>query len=126
MSMIKLMYLILGGISGTISRYVLSGVIYRLLGTNFPYGTFIVNILGCLVIGLLAGFSEKKFLLSEEMRLLLMVGFCGAFTTFSTFIFETDHLVRDGEMIKASLNIILSVFVGFILYRLGFFLAELI
>ena len=83
--------LALGGVAGTFARYVLGGVIYQLFGTSFPYGTLAVNLLGCLIIGFLAALAEEKFLLGPNARLLLMVGFCGAFTTFSTFIFETAN-----------------------------------
>ncbi|MFA5059792.1 MAG: fluoride efflux transporter CrcB [Candidatus Omnitrophota bacterium] len=122
----KILYLSLGGIVGTLARYGLAGVVYRFFGTSFPFGTFAVNILGCLLVGFFASLSDKKFLLDPNTRLLLMVGFCGAFTTFSTLILETDHLLKDGEMIKAFLNILLSVVVGFIVFRVGIFLGKII
>lgn len=114
-----------GGIAGTVSRYLLAGFIYEVLGTSFPYGTLVVNLVGCLVIGFLASLSEEKFLLSPEARLLLMVGFCGAFTTFSTFMLETCNLMKVGENLRAFLNVAASVVFGFLAFRLGVFLAEI-
>ena len=116
----------IGGVSGTFARYLLSGATYRVMGQDFPYGTLAVNVLGCFVMGLLSGFANKKFLIGEDLKLLLMVGFCGAFTTFSTFIFETDNLLKDGEFAHAALNVGLSVLGCFILFRAGSMLGEFI
>ncbi|MFA4992353.1 MAG: fluoride efflux transporter CrcB [Candidatus Omnitrophota bacterium] len=124
--MIKLINLIIGGAAGTIARYFLAGAVYRIMGTSFPYGTLIVNISGCFILGFLVSLSDKKFMFSPDARLLLMIGFCGAFTTFSTLIFETDNLVRSGQAIRASVNIFASVILGFVLFRAGTFIGELI
>ena len=115
-----------GGIAGTISRYLLAGFIYQIFGTDFPYGTLAVNLIGCLVIGFLAALADEKFLLGPNARLLLMVGFCGAFTTFSTFMLETANLMKDGENLRAFVNVAASVVFGFLAFRLGVFLAEII
>ena len=124
--MAKWFSLILGGVAGTVARYFLSGVVYQVFGTNFPYGTLAVNLIGCFVIGFLAALAEDKFLLGPNARLLLMAGFCGAFTTFSTFMLETANLIKDGETFRAFVNVIASVLVGFIVFKLGVFLAETI
>ncbi|MBI3999157.1 MAG: fluoride efflux transporter CrcB [Candidatus Omnitrophica bacterium] len=116
----------LGGVAGTIARYLLSGAVYQVFGANFPYGTLAVNLIGCFVIGFLAALAEDKFLLGPNARLLLMAGFCGAFTTFSTFMLETANLMKDGETLRAFVNVIASVLVGFIVFKLGVFLAETI
>ncbi|MDD5108511.1 MAG: fluoride efflux transporter CrcB [Candidatus Omnitrophica bacterium] len=124
--MTKLFNLIIGGVAGTIARYFLAGAVYRLMGTAFPYGTLIVNVSGCFILGVLASLADKKFILGPDARLLLMIGFCGAFTTFSTLIFESDNLVRNGQAIRAFTNIFASVILGFILFRVGSLLGEII
>ena len=124
--MIKFLNLVIGGAVGTVARYLLAGFVYRLAGTSFPYGTLIVNVSGCFILGFLASLADKKFVLGPDARVLLMIGFCGAFTTFSTLIFESDNLVRNGQVIKAFINILISVVLGFILYRVGSLLGEII
>ena len=117
--MIKFLNLIIGGTAGTLSRYFLTHITYHFLGTGFPYGTLIVNLIGCFIIGVIATFSSETFSLTYNHRILLVTGFCGAFTTFSTFIFESAHLMEEGEILKASLNIILSIVLGFLIFRAG-------
>jgi len=124
--MMKFVNLVIGGAAGTVARYLLGGAVYRFTGTNFPYGTLVVNIGGCFILGVLAALSDKKFMLSPDARLLLMIGFCGAFTTFSTLIFETDSLVRNGQMIRAFGNVFASIILGFLLFRVGTFIGEII
>jgi len=115
-----------GGLTGTFARYVLAGWVYGVAGAGFPYGTLVVNLLGCFLIGFLAALAEARALLPPNARVLLMAGFCGAFTTFSTFMLETGTLIKGGEMMKALLNIVLSVVVGFVVFRLGGLVAELL
>lgn len=124
--MIKFVHLIAGGAVGTVARYLLSGAAYRIFGVGFPYGTFAVNLIGCFILGFLASVTDKKFILDPNARLLLMVGFCGAFTTFSTFILETANLIKDGQSAQAFMNVILSVVVGFLILRLGIILGEML
>jgi CrcB protein len=124
--MIKFVNLVIGGAAGTVARYLLGGAVYRFMGTSFPYGTLVINISGCFILGILAALSDKKFMLNPDARLLLMIGFCGAFTTFSTLIFETDNLVRNGQMIRAFGNVFASIILGFLLFRLGTFIGEII
>jgi len=124
--MLKFINLIIGGALGTVSRYVLGGFVYRSFGTGFPYGTLAVNLLGCFVIGFLTGLVEKKFMFGTDVRTFWMIGFCGAFTTFSTLIFETDGLIRDGQILRASINIVASVVFGFVLFRIGASIAEVV
>lgn len=88
----------LGGCIGAISRYKLGGwVLHHYVDWRFPLGTFIVNVLGCLVAGILAGLVERRDLFSADTRLLLFTGFLGGFTTFSAFGIETIFLLRRGE-----------------------------
>ena len=124
--MIKWLSLYLGSIVGGVSRYLLAGFVYQSLGNGFPYGTLIVNLSGCFLIGILNALAESKFLLSPNARILLMVGFCGAFTTFSTLILETANLLKDGELIKAFIYALGSFFLGLLLFFLGQITAELI
>jgi CrcB protein len=122
--MIQILNLVLGGILGTLARYLISGGIYRVLGTTFPYGTFAVNILGCFLVGFFASFMDEKIVLNANLRLLFMVGFCGAFTTFSTFIYESYNLIKDGDTLRAFINILLSVIVGFLVFTIGIKLGQ--
>jgi CrcB protein len=124
--MIKFLNLIIGGAAGTVARYLLAGFVYRIAGTAFPYGTLIVNISGCFILGILASLADKKFALGPDARVLLMIGFCGAFTTFSTLIFESDNLLRNGQAIRAFTNVFVSVILGFVLFRVGSLLGEII
>lgn len=124
--MIKLGLIFIAGGIGTVVRYALSGFVYQLLGARFPSGTLIVNVLGCFMIGFFAAVAESKFLLSPNTRLFFMAGFVGAFTTFSTFIFETVGLMKDGQVILALTNVFLNVFIGCILFYLGILAGEII
>jgi CrcB protein len=124
--MIKILYLIIGGTVGTISRYGLTGLVHKALGSEFPYGTLAVNTAGCFIIGFLVALSENKFVLGVNARVLLMIGFCGAFTTFSTFMLETSNLMDNGEMMRAFMNLLLSIVIGFTVFRAGVILGEIL
>jgi len=116
--------LIIGSAVGGTARYAVSGAAYGIFGTSFPHGTLAVNLAGCLLLGLFDGLAQGRFSLDPRQRMLLMIGFCGAFTTFSTFILETDHLLRDGQSLRAAANVAVSLAGGLICLRLGDFLAR--
>ena len=102
--MLELLAVGAGGFAGAIARYTLSGEVHRRYGGTFPLGTLAVNLLGCLLIGLLASLVETRQLLSPRARLVLMVGFLGSLTTFSTFGYETLALLRQGALVRAAAN----------------------
>lgn len=112
----------LGGAVGSVSRYGCQRWLYALYPHPFPFGTFAVNISGCLLIGLLFGLAEKTTAMNPEWRSLLMVGFCGGFTTFSSFSLETLSLFKVGQPIFALLYIFLSVTLGLLAVWFGEFL----
>ncbi len=115
-----------GSLAGGFARYFMAGAVYRALGTAFLYGTFLVNVAGCFLIGLFDCLAGERFVLDPAARLLLMTGFCGAFTTFSTLILETSNLMKGGEFARALLNSLGSLCVGMIMFRLGTLLGRLI
>ena len=115
----------LGGFVGANARLVIARLAGAAVETQFPLGTFIVNVSGSFLLGILgAVIAEKLTPQSEAMRLALGVGFLGGFTTFSTFAFETHALLENGSWLTAALNIVASVFVGLIALRAGTVLAK--
>jgi len=115
----KIVLLALGGAAGTLSRYGLSGLAHRLLGESFPFGTFVVNITGCFLFGLIAGFFEARGGPGSHARILLLVEFMGAFTTFSTYIFESVGMARVAQWLPMAANMAGQVAVGFLMLILG-------
>ena len=122
--MIKQLILVgVGGGIGSIFRYLISRIIPFSQG-HFPWATFIVNIAGCLIIGLLIGIAVKHQSSAENIRLLLVAGFCGGFTTFSTFSLENVYLYQSGNYLTLALYISLSVVIGFAAVFLGLALSK--
>ncbi len=117
--MMKLASIIAGGGLGALLRYVISGMTYKILGSTFPWGTLIVNLMGSFLIGLLWAFSERV-IIPPHLRTFLFIGLLGAFTTFSTYSLETAHLLRDGEFSLAFWNLAFSNGLGLILVFVGF------
>lgn len=108
-----------GSLAGGFARYGLGTAVYRLAGTAFPYGTLAVNTLGCLVIGALDAVVQGRQALGPDGRLFLMTGFCGAFTTFSALILETENFFRAGQFLRGSANLAISLILGILAFRLG-------
>ena len=114
-----------GGFVGSALRFAVSGWAQRLAATGgFPYGTLLVNVLGCLMIGLLGGLAEFRQVLEPGQRLFLMIGVLGGFTTFSTFAYETLSLAQDAELFKAVVNTLLQVVLGFAAALVGMIAAR--
>lgn len=124
--MIRLLLVGLSGFVGTLGRYWLSGVIARRYGETFPWGTLIVNAIGCFLIGFLFYFFYEPSLESPTSRSILFIGLLGGFTTFSTYGLQTFTLVRDGEMLLALANIAASNVLCLLLVWLGYTLAKAI
>jgi CrcB protein len=100
---------LIGGGLGSLGRYALQGVVHRWAGAGFPYGTLTVNVLGSFLIGLLAIILDERFLATPVLRVFLLVGILGGFTTFSSFSYETAMMFRNGEILLPVLNIAGSV-----------------
>ena len=112
-------YIAVFGALGCLTRYLLSGWVYGLAGSAFPYGTFVVNIVGAYCIGLIMEFSMRSALVPPTLRIGLTIGFLGGLTTFSTFSYETFRLLEEGELLIASGNVLLSVMTCLVFTWLG-------
>ena len=117
--MIKYLMVGIGGFVGAIARYWLGSYIGGKMGTRFPYGTFVINISGSFLIGLILTLLAERSHWSPNLRYLIPIGFIGAYTTFSTFEYETFRSIQDGELLMAGSNVVLSVVVGFVSVWLG-------
>ena len=101
-----------GGFVGSIARYLVAVLFANQMSSVFPFATLAVNIVGCFVIGVLFALSDRGNILSPEWRVLLTTGFCGGFTTFSTFSYESLRLIQDGEYLYVALYVLASVVIG--------------
>jgi len=105
----QIFYIALFGALGCLSRYFLSGWVYNIFGSGFPYGTLVVNATGAYIIGLTMEFSIGSNFISQSLRAGMTIGFLGGLTTFSTFSYETFRFLEDGEFLIASINIFIGV-----------------
>ena len=124
--MINYIVVFLGGGIGAATRFGLGTWIGQRWGRSFPLGTFMINVSGSFLIGLLMTLMAERFTENPAWRLLLVVGVLGGYTTFSSFEYETGKLVTDGEYLYATLNVVLSVILGFAALKTGEVLAKII
>lgn len=113
-----------GGAVGAVLRYLLAGWGQRLTTGTFPVGTLLVNLVGCFVIGYLAAVFAGPWLMRPELKVALLMGLLGGFTTFSTYAFETFALLADGRAVPALLNVLVSNVVGLLAVWVGYRLAH--
>jgi len=119
-----LLYVALGSAIGGVSRYLLGGLVQRMLDTTFPAGTLLVNVTGSFLLGAIIRYALETPSLTPEVRAFLTIGFCGGYTTFSTFSYETMALLEDGEWARAGVYITASVILSLIATFTGFALAR--
>jgi fluoride exporter len=114
-------WITLGGALGSMARYGCSSLAARWIGETFPWGTLMINVLGSLVIGFFATLTgpDGRVLVAPDARQFVMVGFCGGYTTFSSFSLQTLNLVRDGDILRAGANIVASVVLCLLAVWLG-------
>jgi fluoride exporter len=124
--MTRLFLIGLAGFVGTVSRYWLSGVVARRYGETFPLGTLIVNLSGCFLVGLLFYVLQERFVVNPTVRTVVLIGFLGGFTTFSSLGLQTFTLLQDGEFGLAVLNVTASNFIGLLLVWFGYTLARIL
>jgi len=120
----KLLWLALAGACGTLARYGLGGWVQRVTSPGFPWGTLAVNITGCFLFGLTWALAQQRLAIAPEVRTIVLVGFLGAFTTFSSLVFETEQLMARSEWVRAALNVFGSLAAGLAAYLAGAWLVR--
>ncbi|MFZ0064131.1 MAG: fluoride efflux transporter CrcB [Pyrinomonadaceae bacterium] len=120
----RIIFVGVAGLLGTLGRYWLSGLIARRYGETFPWGTLVVNAVGCFVTGAVYYVSEERFLVSPTVRSVILIGLLGGFTTFSSYGLQTFTLLREGEFGLALLNVTLSNVLGLLLIWAGYTLMK--
>ena len=119
-----IIYVATGSAIGGVGRFLLQQFIQKRADSLFPYGTLFVNILGCFIIGIVAGLADKGNLLSPQGRIFLAAGFCGGFTTFSSFISENHSMLRNGELLNTFTYMSVSIVIGLAATALGVLLIK--
>jgi CrcB protein len=117
-------YVAIGSAIGGVSRYLLGGLVQRLADTTFPAGTLLINVTGSLLLGLIVRYAVETPTITPEIRAFLTIGFCGGYTTFSTFSYETVAMLEDGQWSRAGLYVSASVLLSLLGTLLGFALAR--
>jgi len=120
----RVVLVLVGGALGALARYSLGGVVAERMGIGFPYGTFVINITGSFALGIIAVLTTERALIHPEWRTFLGIGFLGAFTTFSTWQYETFRLIEEGNWVGGLMNIGGSILVGFGALLLGIVVAR--
>ncbi len=115
----KYLVLSLAGAAGTLARFWVGGFVQRLSGEAFPFGNFLVNLSGCLLFGLVYALVENRSGLPGELRLYVLTGFMGAYTTFSTYMFESVALLQHGQWLAASANLVGQTVLGIVCIMAG-------
>ncbi len=121
----RLVLLAVAGAAGTLARYGLHTLVHRFVSTEFPWGTLLVNAVGCLLFGLVWALAEERVLVSAATRLILLAGFMGAFTTFSSFAFETGYLLHQSKYLLAAGNLLVQNTLGIALVFAGIALGRM-
>lgn len=122
----RLLLIALAGAFGTLARYGLSGAVQRAAGGHLPWGTLVVNVIGCFLFGVVWTLADERFAINAETRVVVLGGFMGAFTTFSTFIFETGGFLRAEQWVLATGNVVLHVVVGIVSFFGGVLLVRVL
>jgi len=122
--LIRYLLVVIGGGTGALARYVAASAIMTRFGGKFPLGTLVINVTGSFLIGFLMTILTERFKLDPNWRLLLVVGFLGGYTTFSSFEWETYSSVREGGLWTGMLNVVSSVMLGYVAVTLGSMLAR--
>jgi CrcB protein len=122
----KVLYISIGAILGANARYWLGDWAAQKWGTAFPYGTFIINLTGSLLLGFFITIATERFLIDPRLRILIAVGFFGAYTTFSTFAMESFNLLSNGQWLYGIFNLFGSTLLGVLAAALGVYLGKLL
>jgi CrcB protein len=115
----KIIGIAVAGALGSLARYWLGGLVEQVFNSSFPAGTFAVNMIGSFLFGVVWALAEERLVISSEVRTIILAGFMGAFTTFSTFMFETGALLRDSQWLLAFGNVAAQIIVGLVCLFIG-------